>query len=223
MSFTTNETGKVYAPGYFLASAECVRRTVNVAATGEAVTTASNGTKAVEMGTVYPSNDGNAEGIIYEDVDVTTGAMPGSLVVSGKIYKNRLKKTGDSYSEASTITKADSPQTKGWYEKSGDEYSASSDTVASKDKTYYSRSGSSPNYVYTAVGTVIYGDNPKALGLYERSGSSPNYAYTLSTDTQAAAAKTYYSRSDVTIASAAQSALEGKGFIFETEPTVTRP
>lgn len=223
MSFIENKNGTSYAPGYFLASADCERKTVNVSATGDAVTTTSDGKKYVAAGTVYPSNDGNAVGIIYGDVDVTAGAAAGSLVKSGKIYKNRLKLTSYAYNEASTITKADSPTSKSWYEETGDDtYSASSDTVASRDKTYYTRSGSSPNYTYAAVSTVEYGDDPKALGLYTRSGSSPNYTYTLTTDTQAAAATTYYTKDPVTIASAAQSALEAKGFTFYTEPSVTR-
>ena len=42
------------------------------------------------MGAVYPTNDANAIGIVYEDVDVTLGAMPGSVVTAGTIYADRL-------------------------------------------------------------------------------------------------------------------------------------
>ena len=42
------------------------------------------------MGTIYPSNDKNAVGIVYEDVDVTTGDMPGSVVLRGAVYEDRL-------------------------------------------------------------------------------------------------------------------------------------
>ena len=50
----------------------------------------TNGTKYVKMGTVYPANDATAEGIVYEDVDVTTGDMPGSVVLKGVVYTDRL-------------------------------------------------------------------------------------------------------------------------------------
>lgn len=90
MSFiTSDKTSRVYAPGWFLADNEdCERKTRQIAQTGAA--TAANGGKYVPMGTVYPTNDANAEGIVYEDVDVTTGNMPGSVVLSGTVYTNRL-------------------------------------------------------------------------------------------------------------------------------------
>lgn len=90
MSFIQNDTAaRVYAPGWFLADNEnCERKTRTISATG--ATTTTNGGKYVKMGTIYPSNDANAEGIVYEDVDVTTGDMPGSVVLSGTVYTNRL-------------------------------------------------------------------------------------------------------------------------------------
>lgn len=96
MSFTQNDsTSRVYAPGYFLASEICERKTRTISATAASVKTASNGGKFVPGGTIYPNNDSTAEGIVYEDVDVTTGDMPGSVVLSGKIYPNRLAETPD--------------------------------------------------------------------------------------------------------------------------------
>ena len=170
MSFTQDNTSsRVYAPGWFLAKEECERKTREISATGAA--TAANGGKYVPMGTIYPSADSSAEGIVYEDVDVTTGNMPGSVVLSGVVYEGRLPQATDSYSSA----------------------------------------------------TVASGGNPKELGLYERSGSSPNYTYTLTTDTTAGQSKTYYQYDGKLIPSAVKTALEGKGFTFVTEPTVTRP
>lgn len=88
MSFIgTPEQGIVYAPGYFLAHEECERKTRQIAQSGA---TNVNGRKYVKMGTVYPANDATAEGIVYEDVDVTTGNMPGSVVVKGVVYEDRL-------------------------------------------------------------------------------------------------------------------------------------
>lgn len=162
--------GTNYNPGYFLAHEECERKTREIPQS--MATTAANGTKYVKMGTVYPSNDGNAEGIIYEDVDVTTGNMPGSVVLSGVVIKSRLAVTGATY-----------------------------DAV-----------------------TPESGDNPSEKGWYERSGSAGSYVYTLSTDTTVDSEKTYYAKTDVTIASAAQTALEAKGFKFiDGDPAVTRP
>lgn len=222
MSFISGSKGQGYEPGYFLAHEECTRETREISQSG--AITADNGGKYVPMGTVYPSNDGNAVGIVYEDVDVTYGNMPGSVVTAGTVIEDRLAITGQTYG-AATVTSADNPTTKGWYEKDGNEYSASSDTVASRDKDYYTRSGSSPDYTYTKVTTIIYGDNPVALNLYERSGSSPNYVYTKSTDTQADGSKTYYEVTGVTrMADSAKSALAALGFKFiASVPSITRP
>lgn len=90
MSFNQNGTGKGYAPGWFLAEADCSRETVQVPANHPQVVTLPEGGKYVPAGAVIPSNDGNAKGILYEDVDVTTGDMPGSLVTRGVIYEDRL-------------------------------------------------------------------------------------------------------------------------------------
>lgn len=94
MSFVYPEKkGEVYAPGWFLANnEECVRLTKQFAA-NSALVVSENGTKHVPMGTAYPTNDANAVGITYEDVDVTAGDMPGSVVMSGTVYENRLPVT----------------------------------------------------------------------------------------------------------------------------------
>ena len=94
MSFiNTNDNGKVYAPGWFLASEECTRETREIPQSGA---TNVNGRKYVKAGTPYPSNDSYCVGIVYEDVDVTTGDMPGSVVTKGAIYKDRLPVVLDS-------------------------------------------------------------------------------------------------------------------------------
>lgn len=164
-------SGKVYAPGWFLVNNEdCTRVTFEADASNAQVVT--DGTaKYIKMGTIWPANGSTAKGIVYEDVDVSEGNMPGSLVLKGVVYENRLPGAVDTYSSA----------------------------------------------------TVPTGGNPKELGLYERSGTSPNFVYTLTTDTTAGDGKTYYSYDGKKIASAAKTALEGKGFTFVTEPTVTRP
>lgn len=99
MSFNQNTNGRGYAPGYFLADADCDRETVQVSAShSQAVTIGA--TKIVPAGAVIPSNDGNAKGILYEDVEVTTGDMPGSLVTRGAVYEDKLPAAIESSAEA---------------------------------------------------------------------------------------------------------------------------
>lgn len=88
------EKGVVYAPGHFLAHEECERKTYQMAQTGA---TNVNGRKYVPMGTLYSVTTGEGAsavtdyiGFVYEDVDVTTGNMPGSVVTKGTVYENRL-------------------------------------------------------------------------------------------------------------------------------------
>lgn len=143
MSFIgTVEEGLVYAPGYFLAHEECERKTRQIAQAG--ATTAANGAKYVKMGTVYPANDATAEGIVYEDVDVTTGDMPGSVVLKGVVYEDRLPEAVDTYSTA-TVPSGGNPKTLGLYERSGSSpnyvYTLTTDTTAAQNKTYYSYDG----------------------------------------------------------------------------------
>ena len=91
MSFIEEaKKGTIYAPGYFLAHNDenITRETKQIAQAGATVV---DNTKYVKMGTAYPSNDGNAIGLLYEDVDVTTGDMPGSVVTANaEVYEDRL-------------------------------------------------------------------------------------------------------------------------------------
>ena len=99
MSFNQNTNGRVYAPGWFLAEEECSRETAQISAShSQAVTIGA--TKIVPAGAVIPSNDGNAKGILYEDVEVTTGNMPGSIVTKGTVYEDRLPAAIESSAEA---------------------------------------------------------------------------------------------------------------------------
>lgn len=96
MSFIGNvEQGKVYAPGWFLAHEECVRETYQM--TQAMATTRADGAKYVPMGTLVSVTTGEGasavtdyKGFVYEDVDVTSGSMPGSLVTKGVVYEDRL-------------------------------------------------------------------------------------------------------------------------------------
>lgn len=92
MSFVKKNafTGTVYAPGYFLADPEhCTRETRTIKADDKNVKTASNGGKYVPMGSTYKEGE-TVVGVVYEDVDVTNGDAPGSVVTAGTIIKERL-------------------------------------------------------------------------------------------------------------------------------------
>lgn len=90
MSKLSSTTGTTFEAGWFLVDEErCTRRSAMVAANhGQKVT--RNGRVIVPMGAVIPSNNGNAEGILYEDIDVTDGAAEGSIVTEGTVYGDRL-------------------------------------------------------------------------------------------------------------------------------------
>lgn len=72
----------------FLAS-ERALRVVTFTAT-QALAVSEDDMLFVKAGTVFPSNDENAEGIVYEDVNVTKGDAPGSLMTAGHVYTDRL-------------------------------------------------------------------------------------------------------------------------------------
>lgn len=92
MSFINHPiTGKGWEAGYFLVDNEdCTRVTKEISTSHAQVVTREDGSKYVPAGAIYPSNDGNAVGIVYEPVDVTTGNMPGSVVTRGAVYGDRL-------------------------------------------------------------------------------------------------------------------------------------
>lgn len=215
--------GTVYAPGYFLAAndEDCVRETREIAQSG--AVEVADGTKYVPMGTAYPSNDGNAIGLTYEDVDVTTGNMPGSVVTKGIVYEDRLAVTGANYSSV-TLKNLVSPKAQGWYERSGEGtdpspyvYTLSTDETVNTSKTYYEKDGDE----YSAVSDYAAVLNPSAEGWYESDGGS---GYELSTDTVGDKTKTYYTKSDVRLSDNAKTALIAAGFKFiATAPAVTRP
>ena len=77
--------------GHFLVNDEtCIRKTMTIAANHAQAVTRDDGRKVVPAGAVIPANGATAKGILFEDVDVTEGAKPGSVVIAGTIYGNRL-------------------------------------------------------------------------------------------------------------------------------------
>lgn len=77
--------------GHFLVNDEtCIRKTMTIAANHAQAVTRDNGRKVVPAGAVIPANGATAKGILFEDIDVTEGAKPGSVVIAGTIYGGRL-------------------------------------------------------------------------------------------------------------------------------------
>lgn len=86
MSFVTNITG-TKRPNWLESEVGLVLKTREVPAS---LGVQDGAYKTVAPGTVYPSNDNKAEGIIFEAVDVTSGDMPGSVLVAGRVLAEGL-------------------------------------------------------------------------------------------------------------------------------------
>jgi hypothetical protein len=50
----------------------------------------ADGKRIVSAGSIYPSNDGAAVGILFHDVDVTNGPQPAAVLVEGYVLEARL-------------------------------------------------------------------------------------------------------------------------------------
>lgn len=64
--------------------------------------TADGNRKVVKQGTIFPLNDNTAEGIVFEDVDVTDGDRVAAVIVAGRVYANRLP-AAPSADDSSTV------------------------------------------------------------------------------------------------------------------------
>lgn len=96
MSFIQSNTSRGFSAGFFLADDECLRETMTIPANHSQAVTLADGSKIVPAGAVIPANGSTAKGILYEDVEVTKGAMPGSVVTEGTVYEDRLPASLDS-------------------------------------------------------------------------------------------------------------------------------
>lgn len=84
MSFIREtENGRGFEAGYFMESeVGLVRKTRQIKQDGAVEI---NGEKYVLAGTLF-TGDGGEKGIVYEPVCVTSGDMPGSVVLAGRVY-----------------------------------------------------------------------------------------------------------------------------------------
>lgn len=91
MSFLRDTTPRANQAGYFLESETgAIRKTSTISASMSEAVTTPDGEKVVPAGTIWPANDATAAGIVYEDVYVTSGDMPGPVVLEGRVYTDRL-------------------------------------------------------------------------------------------------------------------------------------
>lgn len=77
----------------FLASEVSLRLVSTTAEATSSLAVTENGRKVIKAGTIYPSNDALAKGIIFQDVDVTDGNAAAPLMVAGHYYSDKLADT----------------------------------------------------------------------------------------------------------------------------------
>ncbi|MBQ9041422.1 MAG: hypothetical protein IJ111_01240 [Eggerthellaceae bacterium] len=112
MSFTGASNGITFNAGHFLADDEnCVRESMSIAA-NHAQKLTINGKTIVPAGAVIPANGASAKGILYEDIDVTNGSKPGSVVTKGIVYGDLLpaELAEDAAKALTGITVIESPE-----------------------------------------------------------------------------------------------------------------
>lgn len=145
--FDGPDKGYGWAAGHFLANDEtCLRKSYTIAANHSQVVTRDNGRKVVPAGAVIPSNDGNAVGILFEDIDVTEGAKAGSIVTEGVVYEDRLPAAIESAAEAvltgiTVITSSPDVTRADWFKKEWTPLTVTSTEGAASGKTVISVSG----------------------------------------------------------------------------------
>lgn len=87
MSFIRDaEKGRGFEAGYFMESEVGMVRKTRQIKSSSAVSVGSE--KYVLAGTLY--EEGAEKGVVYEDVNVTSGDMPGSVVMAGRVYGDLL-------------------------------------------------------------------------------------------------------------------------------------
>lgn len=74
----------------FLASKVGLRTESITAKADNAQVVTENERKVLKAGTIYPTNNSSAVGIIYQDVDVTDGDTAAPIMVAGHYFKDRL-------------------------------------------------------------------------------------------------------------------------------------
>lgn len=74
----------------FLASEVGLRTVTYTFSKDYAGAVTENGRKIIKAGSVYPTNDASAVGIVFQDVDITNGDKVEALMVAGHYYSDKL-------------------------------------------------------------------------------------------------------------------------------------
>ena len=83
------KTEKLYAGNNILASE--IGLVLKTRQGTQEMATEEDGYKIIKAGTIFPSNDAQAEGIVFEDVDITNDEnRPISVIVAGRVIEDRL-------------------------------------------------------------------------------------------------------------------------------------
>lgn len=101
MAYTTTKKGYIRPP-FLESEVGLITKTYQADSDNSSVITDTDGTKMIRAGSVYPSNDVKAIGIVFEDVDVTYGEHAVSVMVAGRVNKDVLNISA----EAETALKA---------------------------------------------------------------------------------------------------------------------
>lgn len=57
----------------------------------QSMATTEDGYKIIKAGTIFPTNDASAVGIVFEDVDMTYDEKrPGSVIIAGRVIEESL-------------------------------------------------------------------------------------------------------------------------------------
>ncbi len=86
MSYVTNYKG-ISRSNFLESEIGLVTKTYQIP---ESMGVADGTRKIVPAGTPFPSNDASAVGIVFTDTDVTDGPRAGSVMVAGRVLKERL-------------------------------------------------------------------------------------------------------------------------------------
>lgn len=83
------QTEKLYAGNNILASEIGLIQKTKQGTQDMAVE--EGGRKIIKAGTVFPKNDASAEGVVFEDVDMTNdGKRPISVIIAGRVIEANL-------------------------------------------------------------------------------------------------------------------------------------
>lgn len=86
MAYVTNISG-TFRPNFLESEIGLITKTYEIP---QSMGAADGPYQTVAAGTPYPANDATAVGIVFTDTDVTGGDAAGSVMVAGRVLKERL-------------------------------------------------------------------------------------------------------------------------------------